>query len=130
MKTFVVVLLATLCAASGEALLSVGMKQFGDVSAHGTAAPWRMVGMFANPRVLVGVFLMLGFFSLYSAALSWADLSFVQPLTAMTFVFGALIARYMIGEQVSAWRWAGIALIVMGVVVLSRDPSQLTVGRP
>lgn len=127
MKTFVVVLLATLCAASGEALLSVGMKQVGDLSAHGAG---RMLTMFGNPRVVVGVVLMGAFFGLYSAALSWADLSFVQPLTAMTFVFGALFARFWIGEQVSGWRWAGIALIVAGVVVLSRDPSQLTVAPP
>ena len=125
MKTYVVVLLATLCAASGEALLSVGMKQLGDVSTFGSQ-PLRMLGMFLNVRVLAGVVLMGGFFLLYSSALSWADLSFVQPLTSLTFIFGALIARFALGEQVSFWRWAGIGLIVAGVVVLSRDPIQLT----
>lgn len=127
MKTYVVVLLATLCAASGEALLSVGMKQLGDVSSPGFQHS-KMLGMFLNPRVALGVVLMCGFFFLYTSALSWADLSFVQPLTSLTFVFGVLIARFALGEQVSPWRWAGIALIVCGVVVLSRDPVQLTVG--
>ena len=126
MKTFIVILIATLCAASGEALLSVGMKQLGDISVTG---PWKLLGLFANPLALSGVLLMGGFFFLYSSALSWADLSFVQPLTALTFVFGALIARFILGEQVSPWRWAGISFIVFGVLLFSRDTTQLTVGR-
>ena len=126
MKTFVVMLLATLCAASGEALISVGMKQMGDVSAGGASGPWGILRMFTYPKVVLGVCLMAGFFFLFSSALSWADLSFVQPLTAQTFVYGALIARFALGERVSGWRWAGIALIVAGILVVSRDPSQLS----
>lgn len=128
MKTYVIVLLATLCAASGEALLSVGMKQVGDVSALGLSESWRVLRMFGNLKVLAGMSLMGAFFFLYSSALSWADMSFVQPLTSLTFVFGALLARFVLGEQLSVWRWGGILLIVAGIVVLSRDPSQLTVA--
>lgn len=128
MKTYLVILLATLCAASGEALLSAGMKQVGDVSAIAPGEAWKVLRMFANPRVIGGVALMAGFFFLYSVALSWADLSFVQPLTSLTFVFGALLARFALGERLSMWRLGGILLIVAGVVVISRDAEQLTVA--
>jgi len=66
--------------------------------------------------------LMAIFFFLYSATLSWADLSIVLPLSSMSFIFGAILAKYALHEDISIWRWAGIAVIMLGVFLISRDP--------
>ncbi|MSP59221.1 MAG: hypothetical protein EXR72_02585 [Myxococcales bacterium] len=129
MKTFIAILLASLFCAVGEALISVGMKQSGDASALGSLSIWKLAAMFANPRVLVGIGCMALFLTVYSVTLSWADLSFTQPLTALTFVFGTLIARLFLQEDVSPWRWVGTAVIVIGIVLVSMDGNQLTAPR-
>lgn len=126
MKT--VLVLATLAAAVGEALIAHGMKHFGDIPLFGANAKGlgKALMTFAHPMVLLGVAFTIVFFVLFSFSLSWADLSFVQPLTALSFVFGTLIAKYWLHEQVSVWRWVGVAVIVLGVVLVARDPRQLT----
>jgi drug/metabolite transporter (DMT)-like permease len=126
MKTILVVAFAALCAALGEALIAVGMKQMGDASALGLAQWRQALLMFLNPKVLLGVGFTIVFFALFSWSLSWADLSYVQPLTALSFVFGVLIARYALGEAVSWWRWVGVIVIIAGVTLVSLDPRQLT----
>lgn len=124
MKTIVVIVIATLCAAVGEAFIAKGMRAMGDASALGF---WKSLPHFANPWVIAGVVLMAVFFVLFSWSLSWADLSYVQPLTALSFVFGVLIARLWLGETVPWWRWVGVAVIVIGVALVAYDPKPLTV---
>lgn len=128
MKTVLVLVLATLSAAVGEALIAHGMKQMGDVSALGLRNLWRGLALFANPHVILGIGFTSVFFVLFSFALSWSDLSYAQPLTALSFVFGVLIAKYFLQEEVSAWRWTGVAVIVLGVVLVTLDAKELTVA--
>jgi len=123
MKTVLIIAVAALCAAIGEAFIAKGMKQMGDASLLGF---WKSIPHFANPWVIAGVILTTVFFVLFSWSLSWADLSFVQPLTALSFVFGVLIARGWLGETISWWRWAGVAIIIIGVTFVSYDPRQST----
>ena len=51
--------------------------------------------------------------------LSWADLSYVLPVTAIGYVLVALVGRLFLAEQISIKRWAGIGLIVAGVALVS-----------
>jgi drug/metabolite transporter (DMT)-like permease len=121
MRTILLVVVGSLVAGLGEALLSKGMKELGDVGGLGWTGLWKMVRMFSNPRVLLGVAFLAGFFFLYAAALSWADLSYVMPGTALSLVFGTTFAALFLGERVSVWRWAGVAVIVFGVLLVWKD---------
>jgi uncharacterized membrane protein len=51
--------------------------------------------------------------------LSWADLSYVLPVTAIGYVLVALLGRVFLAEQIPVKRWAGIVLIVAGVALVS-----------
>ena len=127
MKTFVVILFATLSAAIGEVLMSYGMKKGGEVD---LTAPSQWIGLILsvvrNPYVLIGVVLLAIFFFLYLASLSWADISFVMPLTAMSFIFAALLAKFVLKEDVSWFRWIGTLVIVVGIIIVALDDKQLT----
>ena len=127
MKTVVVITIAALCAAVGEAFIAKGMKQMGDASLLGF---WKSIPHFANPWVIAGVALTTVFFALFSWSLSWADLSYVQPLTALSFVFGVLIARGWLGETISWWRWAGVVVIIIGVTLVSFTPERASSSLP
>jgi len=67
-------------------------------------------------RLAIGL-LSMGFFSLL-ALLFWADVSFVIPATASTYVVGGLGARFPLGERLSPARWAGIVLVSVGVALV------------
>lgn len=116
-QVIVVVMIAVICVSVGEALLSVGMKS---VHTKALEGPRILLAAATDWRVLLGTAFMMAFFGLYALALGWADFSFVLPLTAASFLFGALIAHFFLGETVSVSRWAGTLLIMMGVVIVGR----------
>jgi len=127
MKTFFVILIATLSVAVGEVLLSYGMRRHGEIDLT-VPAHWfdLITSVVRNPYVLAGVVFMAVFFFLYLAALSWGDISYVMPLTAMSYVFVAFMAKYFLHEDVSVYRWAGTVLIVIGIafVVFENSPGK------
>src|SRR5207244_4465887 len=110
-----VVLFAVLCVSAGETLLAAGMKQV----AKGNYPPLQFVVAAASNRyVVLGTVLMMAFFALYSLALSWADFSFVLPLTALSFLLGAVFAQVFLHENVTPTRWIGTLIITVGVIVV------------
>ena len=119
MKTFL--LLCSLIAFSslGEILSAKGMQQVGAVSFHPRAlagAIWRML---RNPFLFAGVaFLAVSFFSFISL-LSYADLSFVVPLTAVGYITNTLGGRFFLHERITRERWLGTLLVAGGVALIS-----------
>ncbi len=114
-KVVLLMLFAVLAVSMGEALLSKGMKQT-QVLAGG---PWGTLrGVLCNFHVIGGTALMAAYFGLYMLALRWADFSFVLPLTALSYLLGALLARYYLGETVTPVRWVGALVITVGVVIV------------
>ena len=129
MKTFVVLFCAALSGAVAETLFSVGMRSFG---AMDWSKPSRWLDLLLvvprNRHVLVGVFFAAGFFFLYLTALSWADLSYAMPITALSYLFAAIFARAFLGEHLSWHRWAGTLLIVAGIALVVLEGRQRTPG--
>jgi len=63
----------------------------------------------------LGLLLMaLAFFSLLEM-LSLENVSFVVPVTALSYGFGALGGKVFLREQVTGRRWAGVLLVCVGV---------------
>jgi len=62
----------------------------------------------------------------HMALLSWADLSYVLPVTSVAYVLVALVGRFVLHEHVSLTRWAGIALIMIGVMLVGRTAPRTT----
>jgi drug/metabolite transporter (DMT)-like permease len=107
-------------AATGDAMLSQGMKQTGSISLHHLPA---LLAALLNPSVVIGIILLIGFFATYMNALSWADLTYVLPASSLGYVLLALIAKFALHEHVSVSRWVGIALISGGVGFVATTPA-------
>ena len=108
-------------ASLGDALLSRGMHSIGPVS---FAHPGLLLRALLDPWVAAGVLVLISFMASYMMALSWADLTFVQPATAFGNVITALIGRLWLHEAITPMRWAGIACIVIGVGFVANGPSR------
>ncbi|MGA8869030.1 MAG: EamA family transporter [Candidatus Sulfotelmatobacter sp.] len=124
-RKYLVLAGVTLFAATGDSMLSHGMKQTGAISLQ---HPLGLILAVLNPWVAVGIVLLLAFFATYTTALSWADLTYVLPATSLGYVLLALIARFVLHEQVSPLRWLGIALISGGVGFVAGGPALTTHG--
>lgn len=118
---YLILLTVMLGASVGDALLSRGMRQVGAVSPQHLGL---LLHALLNPWVLGGIAVLISFMGSYMTALSWADLTFVQPATAFGNVITALIGRLWLHETISPLRWLGIALIVAGVGFVANGPSK------
>ena len=118
---YAILICIMLTASVGDTLLSRGMAQVGPVDLHHLNLLWHAL---FNPFVDLGIVLLIGFFACYMTALSWADLTFVLPATAFGNVLVALLARFWLHEPISLERWAGIALITLGVSFVAQGPSR------
>ena len=80
----------------------------------------KLVGnWFTNQDVLLGLLLETIFFILLQYLLGQREVSFVWPLTALSFVMTTLAAQFILGERVDAVRWGGVVLIVIGAALIS-----------
>jgi drug/metabolite transporter (DMT)-like permease len=79
------------------------------------SSPLDYITVLFHPYVALGVVLLVLWMLSRMALLSWADLSYVVPVTSVGYVLVALVGRLLLNEQISAKRWAGIILIVAGV---------------
>jgi drug/metabolite transporter (DMT)-like permease len=104
----------------GDVSLARGMKSMPPVAIDNLGA---LISALANPWVISGIVLLLGFFSTYLSSLSFADLTFVLPATSIGYVNMALLGRFFLHEQVSLSRWAGVLLITLGVGFVARGPA-------
>ena len=119
-RKYLVLAAVTVFGATGDSLLSRGMKDAGNISLHQLPD---LILTILNPWVLAGTLFLLGFFAAYMTALSWADLTYVLPATSLGYVLLALIAKFLLHEQVTTTRWLGIILISVGVGFVTRGPA-------
>jgi uncharacterized membrane protein len=80
---------------------------------------WSYITVLFQPWVALGVILLIFWIMARMTLLSWADLSYVLPVTAVGYVLVALLGRVFLAEQISPKRWAGIVLIMAGVALVS-----------
>jgi drug/metabolite transporter (DMT)-like permease len=119
-RQYLILGIVSLCAPLGDTCLSRGMTRLPAVS---LVHPATLIAAVFTPWIALGIALLIGFFASYLTALSWADLTFVLPATAFGNVIVALIARFWLHEAISMERWAGIALITLGVSFVAQGPS-------
>jgi len=82
------------------------------------ASPLSFLRAIFSPWVSLGICLLITWMLSRMFLLSWADLSYVLPVTAFGYVLNAVLGRVFLGEQVTPARWAGTLLIMAGVVLV------------
>ena len=126
-KTFVLIILITIFGPLGNLFLGKGMKSLGTMAAWPPVELEHSVGLVVRSQfVWLGVISLIIFFVAYALVLSWADYSYVQPVSAFAYGTAALLGHFVLGEMVSTVQWAGITVICLGVFLVGRTPPRTT----
>lgn len=122
LKTLIVMLIAITSGAIGDIFLTQGMKSSGDLSLMGfRQIVDTTISALTNWRLILGTAMQAVYFGLWLAVLSWEDLSVALPLQALSYIIVAFLAQWYLGENVTPLRWAGISLVFIGVVLITRS---------
>ena len=104
----------------GEVLQAKGMRRHGEIRDFHPGALGRAVAVLArNWMVAASIVAMAISFFAYLGLLTVAELSFAVPATAITYALETVLAKYVLGERVTWLRWAGAALVIGGVALVS-----------
>ncbi|MGD0536367.1 MAG: EamA family transporter [Verrucomicrobiota bacterium] len=119
-KLLLILLIGLACESAGVVMLKKGITRIGDLQAVSLSEIVRVVKTgVTSPAILGGVFFEALFFLCLLILMGRSDISFLWPLTGLSFVFATFAAIIFLQEQVSAVRWVGVALIVIGAGFIS-----------
>ncbi len=122
LKTCVFSAVVILTNVLGNFFLSLGLR-------GGTLAsesPLAYIKVMFSPWVAAGIILLSVWMLSRMTLLSWADLSFVLPVTSLGYVVSALMARIFLKEQITGQRWFGTLLIVAGTALVGMTGPRTT----
>jgi len=106
---FGLVLLATIAGAFGALYLKRTAK-----SMKGS-----LINKILDKNLIIGL-LLYGIGSLFSlVALKFENVSIVYALTSMSYIWIIFLSMRFLGEKINRYKWFGIALIILGVILMS-----------
>lgn len=120
MSVVITLFIAVALAVSGQMFVKKGLNLLAPIDfSSGFVATYARI--FLSPYVLVGSFLyfLSVFFWIY--ALTKVDLSFAFPFLALSYVLITIAAFAFLGERISLLRWIGVAVICIGVFLVSKS---------
>jgi len=118
-RTAVFLAVVVFASTGGEIAVTHAMKKIGEVHDFSPRAILGVIGRaFRQGWMWFGFALMAVSFFALLALLSWENVSFVIPATALSYAVGALGAKFLLGERVSWMRWAGVLLVCLGVALV------------
>jgi len=119
-KLLLILLIGLVFESTGVVLLKKGMTQIGEVRTINSREIARVTKAgLTSPQILLGVFFEALFFLCLLVLMSRSDISFLWPMTGLSFVFATLAAVWFLNEHVSSVRWIGVLLIVIGAGLIS-----------
>jgi hypothetical protein len=111
----------------GNVLLGKGMQGVGSVTTAGLRDLVPLAArVLTSPYIWLGISCLLGFFVVHMLLLTWADYSYVQPATSLSYFSISILSYLLLGEMVSPLRWLGVTVICLGVFIVGRTPPSTT----
>lgn len=120
MRVVIGLAILVLGSTGGEIAITHGMKSVGEPARLRPRALLQFLGRAVRSGWFwAGVPLMaLSFYALL-VLLSWEPISKVIPASALSYVVGTFGAKFILGEDVSTARWAGVVLVCIGVALVA-----------
>ncbi|HKC34011.1 MAG TPA: EamA family transporter [Xanthobacteraceae bacterium] len=120
-KYFSLILATVLLNATSQILMKTGMTQVGKFEFSGASFRQMTVGAATNIFIICGLVTMVISMVTHLMSLSRFDVSFAFPFLSIAYVLVLLYGYLAMGENVTALRVAGVALVVAGTVLIARS---------
>lgn len=130
LKTIPMILISIILGPLGNIFLGKGMKSIGSLTSGRILDLLPVASrVLTSGYIWLGIACLLGFFIVHMLLLTWADYSYVQPATSLSYFSISILSYLLLGEIVSPLRWLGVTVICLGVFLVSRT-SPSTTGAP
>jgi drug/metabolite transporter (DMT)-like permease len=130
LKTLPLILISIVLGPLGNVFLGKAMKGIGSVTSARILDLVPIASrVLASGYIWLGIACLLGFFIAHMLLLTWADYSYVQPATSLSYLSISILSYLLLGETISLLRWLGVAVICLGVFLVGRT-SPRTTGAP
>ena len=121
MKQMILLLVTVTFNVVGQLLMKRGMTDVGVITGELSLLASSLGRAFLNPFVLAGVGAYAAGSIFWLILLSRVDLSYAYPALSLGYVLITIVSVIFLGEEVSALRWLGVAVICLGVILISRS---------
>ncbi len=105
----VLVVIGTFIGAFDSLFLKKGAKHFN----------FNIFKQLRNKPLILGIFLFVLSSVFYIYALSMERLSLLYPITSLTYIWVALVSIKFLKEKINKYKWLGIVLIILGIVLIT-----------
>jgi drug/metabolite transporter (DMT)-like permease len=130
LKTIPLILVSIILGPLGNVFLGKAMKSVGTVAFKRIYDLIPIASrVVASGYIWLGIACLLGFFVVHMLLLTWADYSYVQPATSLSYFTISVLSYFLLGEMISPLRWLGVTVICLGVFLVGRT-SPRTTGAP
>ena len=121
LKLWTAIGMLVLASSAGDVMLSAAMKRIGDLDL--IRMEKGLLGVISRvireKLFLLGLCCLIFSFFCLLTALSWGDASLVAPASAsLTYICSAIMAKFLLHENVDRRRWLSAALVCVGVLLL------------
>jgi multidrug transporter EmrE-like cation transporter len=121
LSTFLVIFAGVVLNSVAQLMLKAGARTLQGISlTSGSSVLNAALAASTQPWILAGLCCYFVSAGLWVVALTRVDVTVAYPLLSLGYVIAAVLAWQIFGEALTAGRIAGIAIILVGVVVLSR----------
>ena len=110
------------CVFVSELLLKRGASE---VAAPDSAFSWTGINGLASPLVWWAILLIIASFISWLYVLRYIPLSMAYPLSRVVDILVPLGCWIFLGERISALRWGGIALVVIGLALVVKPIAKM-----
>src|ERR1039458_5584408 len=119
-KLLLILIIGLIFESAGVVSLKRGITQIGDMKEVNVAEFVKVVKAgVTNASVLLGVFCEAVFFASLLILMAKSDISFLWPMTGLSFVFATFAAVWFLHERVAPVRWVGVVCVMIGAALIS-----------
>jgi multidrug transporter EmrE-like cation transporter len=120
-STFALILIGVLLNAGAQLLLKAGVAPLGELSVGWSTLLPTTGRVLMQWPIIVGLACYVVSVGVWIVGLSRVEVSIAYPMLSLGYVVNAMAAWWLFGEALGPMRWAGMALILAGVFVMSRS---------
>lgn len=119
--SFALILLGVLLNAMAQLMLKAGTNAVGVIGAGQGSWASQILAVVLQPFIAGGLACYVFSVAIWIVALSRVPVSIAYPMLSIGYVVNAIAAHYLFGEALSAGKLGGIAVIIVGVWIVSRS---------